>query len=63
MGENFERTWYTPPPIPPRCWPVADNAHYSHPDPDARLAGEQQLRLRLLLPAKYRVDILMARHP
>ncbi|MFE4777737.1 hypothetical protein [Streptomyces sp. NPDC056713] len=40
---------------------MADNAHYSHPDPDARLAGEQQLRLRL--PAKYRVDILMARHP
>ncbi|MFC9614169.1 hypothetical protein [Streptomyces sp. NPDC056938] len=44
---------------------MADNAHYSHPDPDARLAGEQQLRLRLRLrlPAKYRVDILMARHP
>ncbi|MFE4683471.1 hypothetical protein ACFRNJ_22025 [Streptomyces sp. NPDC056721] len=42
---------------------MADNTHYSHPDPDARLAGEQQLRLRLRLPAKYRVDILMARHP
>jgi hypothetical protein len=50
IRKKFERAWYTPPPTPPRYWPVADNAHYSHPDRDARLAGEQQLQL----PAKYR---------